>query len=101
MNCIILLLLLSCCGWGGNTGCGCGCRRSGCCGDARPRREEKPERRECGRQPRPDREDEGCGCGGSRKENEHCDMPGMIPPPWQEYPGFPRRDEGCGCDSRD
>jgi hypothetical protein len=25
----------------------------------------------------------------------------MIPPPWQEYPGFPHRDDRCGCESGD
>ncbi len=115
MNCIILLLLLSC----------CGCGRGGCCEDVRPyrdgkhdrgngcrreegrredcrredcRREERREKEECGcREPRR----EGGDCGGPRHEKERCDSPGMIPPPWQEYPGFPHRDDRCGCESGD
>lgn len=147
MNCIILLLLLGCCGgWGNESGCSDNC---GCCGrsdkrersdcarkrpepcDRRPepcgcdgRREEPcdrgrerscpgPERcnteREsncCDRRPdpcdcereRPCREPEPCGCA---REERDCDAPssGLIPPPWQDYPRFPRRDNGDGCES--
>lgn len=37
----------------------------------------------------------GCSC--MERENT-SDGPGMIPPPWQEYPKFPRRDRGEECD---
>ncbi len=119
MNCIVLLLLLSCCGGWGNGGgctgnCGCGnrhdhtdCRRPGHNHGCRPmpcdcHEKERPccepcddgcrkQKPCCG--PEPDRcakEERECG----------CDSPssGMIPPPWQDYPKFPRRDEDCGCE---
>lgn len=80
MNYFILLLLL------------------GCCGSA-------PAGRDCGR----GREREGRCCAGqggrtafqreTERERECCDVPGMIPSPWQEYPKFPRRDNGEECDA--
>lgn len=100
MNCIILLFLLGCCrGWGngrncrgcsGNA-CGCGARTdSGCgCGNGRNRdmAQRNFDRGDCGcGNPEP----EDCGC--RQEERECCDVPGMIPPPWQDYPPFPRRD---------
>lgn len=111
MNCIILLFLLGCCGGWGN-GCrgmgSCGCagrniREGQCCGRTE-------ERGNCGcREERRHCKEEGCGCedrhsheedcGCERRERESCAVPGMIPPPWQEYPGFPRRDEKDDCDS--
>nr|WP_300835451.1 hypothetical protein [uncultured Acetatifactor sp.] len=127
MNCIVLLLLLSCCGgWGNDCGCGnrCGCgngrdccgrqeHRHGChekerpcsdgCGARDGRRERpccEPYDDGCGRErPRCEPCDDGCG----REERDcGCDAPssGMIPPPWQDYPKFPRRDNGedCGCE---
>lgn len=121
MNCIILLLLLSCCGGcGSDCGCGNNCRpvrrmADGCgtgtgrresgrrpepcgCEERRPCREPEP----CGcEENRPCREPEPCGCEENRpcREPEPCDNPGMIPPPWQEYPKFPRRN-GCeDCES--
>lgn len=140
MNCIILLLLLSCCGGcGGDRGCGNNCRpvrredrMEDCgCGTGTGRRESG--RRESGRRPepcgceerrscrepepcgceerRPCREQEPCGCEERRpcrepepcrcdeREREGCDSPGMIPPPWQEYPKFPRRNDCEDCES--
>lgn len=121
MNCIILLFLLGCCGgWGngcGRTGnCGCG-GRSGCggqnCGRMGNMRncgcreeEQRQEDGDCGCEESHDhhhhhhhheQEEEGCGC--ERNERESCDVPGMIPPPWQEYPSFPRRDNQDNCES--
>ena len=111
MNCIVLLLLLSCCGCGnGSCGNGCGCRGTGHgnrmdCATPHHRRARhgdsgcgrKPE--PCGCEPeRPCPKPEPCGC--AREERE-CDAPssGLIPPPWQDYPKFPHRDEECGCES--
>lgn len=110
MNCIILLLLLGCCGGWGNDGCSCaacgdnGCRRGVCRG-------RMTERRDCGRGEPCGRDcdrdrgrGEPCGrdcdrdCGCAQDDRESCDVPGMIPPPWQEYPKFPRRDRGEDCE---
>lgn len=114
MNCIILLLLLGCCG-GGN-GCGtsdrnrcCGtchndCRRMngcqrdmtpGCREEKRCEREREMRRDDCCEEERHDYDREGCGC--AQRGNDGCEGPGMIPPPWQEYPRFPRRDKEEGC----
>lgn len=89
MNCLWILLLLSCCGQNtfGN-GCNCGRGRAastGGCGCARERQEERRARRE-------ER---------SAEENNSCDIPGMIPPPWKEYTGFSGRtsQDDCGCDA--
>lgn len=127
MNCFILLLLLSCCRCGnGCSGGGCGCmsgdsccRREGRrnsdrgCGSCRQEMGRKPGCREerhdhdgCGcREERHDHD--GCGCREERRDHDGCDcrendgreMQGMIPPPWQEYPRFPRRDGGGDCES--
>lgn len=127
MNCIFLLLLLGCCGGRGNDCCcmpagrnSCGNRRCGgsCERDCDMPKCDRPrhchERRECDRrepgctdpcrrqeeccceEKRPCREAEGCGC--AREERDGCDSPGMIPPPWQEYPKFPRRDCDADCE---
>lgn len=151
MNCIILLLLLGCCGGWGNDGCGrmtnrgnC-CGREACCNKMPDRRDRDCDRREpcgrdcdrdcdredscrgdrdrdcdrgdscrgdrgrdcdrresCGRE-RENRQDDCCceersACGCAQDERESCDVPGMIPPPWQEYPRFPRRDRGEDCE---
>ncbi len=127
MNCFILLLLLSCCRCGnGCSGGGCGCmsgdsccRREGRrnsdrgCGSCRQEMGRKPGCREerdvhdgCGcREERHDHD--GCGCREEKRDHDGCDcrendgreMQGMIPPPWQEYPRFPRRDGGGDCES--
>lgn len=127
MNWIILLLLFGCgcgngCGSCGNScgnsrgGCGsnggCGCN-SGCgngnnsscnnrpscrCERAREAtREAREDAREALRDVREARE----------REQAVCDGPGMVPPPWQDYPPMPRRgedrrgeerrDSDCGC----
>ncbi len=123
MNCIFLLLLLGCyggCGNGRGCGNGCGCWNGmDCCGrperggchEHRHHRHEKekpccePRNDGCGGRDdgreRPCCEPEPCGC--AREEREcGCDAPssGIIPPPWQDYPRFPRRDNGedCGCE---
>lgn len=126
MNWIILLLLFGCggscgrgigcnndcsCGdrrmndCGCNTGCGCGgngrtdrsnnngCRECACAREAV--REAKEDVREALRDVREARE----------REQAACDGPGMVPPPWQDYPPMPRRDMGrdddrdCGCNN--
>ena len=85
---------------------GCGCREErhdhdgcGCC-------EERRDHDGCGcREERHDHD--GCGCREERRDHDGCDcrendgreMQGMIPPPWQEYPRFPRRDGGGDCES--
>ncbi len=106
MNCIILLLLLGCCGgwrYGGGNCCG---ERNVNCGGRRGSRERCNFKEECGRErsqgdcgcreERGERDRNDCGC--AREERERCDVPGMIPPPWQEYPGFSHRDKGDDCD---
>ncbi len=117
MNCIFLLLLLGCCGgWGNDRGCGngCGCGNGrGCCGRPEQGRGGRHEHRhDCHEKERPRCEpcNDGCAarpapepCGCAREEREcGCDAPssGIIPPPWQDYPRFPRRDNGedCGCE---
>ncbi len=83
---------------------GCGCEdirndRGGCgCEDVRNDRGGcEEERRGCGCGREEDRHDhDGCGC--TEREN-NSDSSGMIPPPWQDYPRFPRRDNGNECDS--
>lgn len=102
MNCIILLFLLSCCGGWGNGGCCCGrnnnccpdCRRaSNCCGKEpiRPLSDRKQD--DCGcEEESHSPHDNDCGCESNERERECCDVSGMVPPPWQEYPSFPRRD---------
>ena len=136
MNCIFLLLLLSCCGGWGNGCCGDSCRGNGCCrnddrgngcgcretgrgnrmdgccdgrdradrgcGDRDHDRHHESRHSEpcCREQERPCPEPEPCGC--AREERAcDCDGPssGIIPPPWQEYPRFPRRDNGENCES--
>ncbi len=113
MNCIILLLLLSCCGGWGNGGTCCNAGNNvNCCG-----RENRRDRGMCGRGP--DRRPEECGCAEEKpscenrdrdcdcernereRERENCDVSGMVPPPWQEYPGLSRRDnrDDNDCDS--
>ncbi|MCI9436679.1 MAG: hypothetical protein HFH85_05835 [Lachnospiraceae bacterium] len=111
MNCFILLLLLGCCGWGNGcsgSGCnGCGMRRNDCCRGNGGRRDITPGCREdrcCEREcdqrcescceEKPHDHDD-CGCG--QRGNDNCEGPGMIPPPWQEYPRFPRRDRDEDC----
>lgn len=115
MNCIIVLLLLSCCGGWGSNGCGisdnCGCNSNRECGCRNSRghscRRESEGRNNEGRGCEPvmpfrdhhERMSEDCGCG--QPDDKNCDGPGMIPPPWQEYPQFPRRGGGetCDCES--
>lgn len=112
MNWIILLLLFGCggCGWncGRSTGCsndcgcnngcgcesgrssrGCGCSNSRECACAREAvREAREDVREALRDVREAKE----------REQAACDGPGMVPPPWQDYPPMPRRDMGCDDD---
>lgn len=119
MNCIILLLLLSCCsGWGNGGGCCNGWNNNDGCGDCgcrvpvrRAPERRGPERRGADRRPdeccceeeKHSRDNCGCEKEERERERESCEVQGMIPPPWQEYPGFPRResrsDENCdACD---
>ncbi|MCI9141829.1 MAG: hypothetical protein HFH87_04295 [Lachnospiraceae bacterium] len=115
MNCLILILLLGCCGGWGNNSCyrtdNCGsCRKE--CGMNLPRRK-CPPKEPCGR--RPDRTPDSCGCQEERavckeempccdnfsrdqNERESCDI-GLIPPPWQDYPKFPHHDDDGECES--
>ena len=113
MNCFILLLLLGCCRGGNgcqvsdNRGCGCGehrsdCRRTddcrrdtmpGCRGENCCERERDKRSDSCREEERHDHDD--CGC--AQRGNDDCEGPGMIPPPWQEYPRFPRRDKDNDC----
>ncbi len=121
MNCIVLLFLLGCCGgWGNRSGCGtgncgCGCgndccgndrdrgRRDGCCGNGRDVRGLPCDRgtpgrgRDCGCMEEHRHEHDDCGCAADVRES--CEVPGMIPPPWQEYPGFHHRDGGEDCEA--
>ena len=82
----------------------CGCEKEPCGRGLEPR--------ECDRRPEPcDRRPEPCGCEEERpcRKEERCgcmdgersggDGPGLIPPPWQEYPQFPRRDNRENCES--
>ncbi len=138
MNCIILLLLLSCCSGWGDSGCGnrsgAGClsdRRDTCRGDSgrrggrgnndrrdNDRRDGNRMQEDCGcmegrnsnegrnsmeerrsREEKHAHENSDCGC---ENEMENRETRGIIPPPWQEYPGFPRRDgknDGDDCES--
>lgn len=134
MNCLWIILLLSCfggCGWNLNSGCGsnCGCnggRNNGCCGsDSRDCGKDRQRNRcrravdkaveECGgeravmrtlkghdcdcaadcrdmRETRVEREDR-------MSDNNSCDVPGMNPPRWQDFPevsSSPVHDD-CGC----
>lgn len=110
MNCLILILLLGCCGGWGNSCCA---TRSGeiCSGKSgrnfqgrkfpveepcSGRTNRMPE--DCGcRQERFEAKNDACGC--ERDERESCDV-GMIPPPWQEYPKFPHHHDDEGeCES--
>lgn len=125
MNCIILLFLLGCCGgWGNGCGRSCGCHSCGCdcdrCGDGgrgncgcgraddcrgngRGRgtmpgccdRRDSDRRGGCEEEHHHKHED--CGCAADSRES--CGVPGMIPPPWQEYPGFSHRDDRDDCEA--
>lgn len=114
MNCIILLFLLGCCGGWGNGCCGRGCggRRScGCdhvderCGSGRERgampgccdRRDSGRRNDCGCEEERRHEHEDCGCAADARES--CEVPGMIPPPWQEYPRFSHRQDKDDCEA--
>ncbi|MCI8286747.1 MAG: hypothetical protein HFH89_03625 [Lachnospiraceae bacterium] len=114
MNCLILILLLGCCGGWGNNSCGCRTKNdSNCCGECtvNPPRKKCPPKEPCGR--RPDtcdcreerdccREEKPCcdknPCDCEQNEREGCDM-GLIPPPWQDYPKFPHHDNREDCES--
>ena len=65
----------------------CGRQKECCCQEERP----------CCEEERPCREADECGCG--REDRDGREAPGMIPPPWQEYPRFPRRDGGEDCEA--
>lgn len=74
------------CGRGNDCGCGNNCRE---CASARQAvREAKEDAREALRDVREAKE----------REQAVCDGPGMVPPPWQDYPPMPRRDNDCGND---
>lgn len=115
MNCILVLLLLGCCGgWGNGNGCDCcavpydncdcrrGARRESC--DGRNSGFGNPDRRNHGRRPDgcgcekvpPVRESSDCGCGQNDREDNG---PGLIPPPWQDYPKFSHHDNCDDCES--
>lgn len=104
MNCIIVLLLLGCWGGCGNGGFGRRGSREGCGCEGRGafvrRKENGRDERRCpcrgSQERRSDDRDGGCSCG--QPESQSCDGSGMIPPPWQEYPQFPRRNGGEDCD---
>lgn len=110
MNCLFILLLLSCCGnFGGICGCnngndnncGCGCENANdSCGE-RERREERRERREERREScdisdaRPSNwSDCGCDNDSSRRNDSRNNSPR------QDFPGF-NRGETCGCENQD
>ena len=122
MNCILLLLLLCSCGnrFCAEAGQACGrqedsscqpdrhcacepCRERDVCDMARGRDEGYGREQEdnckrgmdesCGRS-----RDESCGILRDRDEGcqrEHCDMPGITPPPWNNRN---MRGETCGCE---
>lgn len=86
----------------GNNDCGCGSGRGDRSGNNNRRecacareavREAKEDVREALRDVREARE----------REQAVCDGPGMVPPPWKEYPSMPRRDmerdDDCGCNN--
>lgn len=50
---------------------------------------------DCGCEEEHNHDHDDCGCSANNRES--CEVPGMIPPPWQEYPAFPRRDRNDGC----
>lgn len=120
MNCLWIILLLSCFG-----GCGCsnngrrggdccdnGCgndNRGGCGQRNRCRRAVEKAVDECGSERAvmntlKDR-DGGCmpekPCRPEPRENNSCDVPGMNPPHWQDFPEVSRSSshDDCGCDS--
>lgn len=57
----------------------------------------KPEPCGC-EQERPCQEPAPCGCAREERECEGTSS-AIIPPPWQDYPKFPRRDNGECCES--
>lgn len=102
MNCIVLLLLLSCCGNSNNVRGGRDdCRR----GEERPGRDE----RDCDRDRDRDRD---CGRERERGERDRCDIPGISPswndggcdvrpePRRQDFSNF-GRGETCGCEGKE
>lgn len=89
MNCLIILLLLNCCG-----GRNCGCGNSNC-GRGQTGSRTGRNRSECSCNQSGERASERRA--EERREEKSCDIPGMIPPPWQEYP-MPRR-ESCDCEN--
>ena len=100
------MLLLGCCGKHGNSCLSCdrNCRE-------RKRECRERDERNCGCERRRF-SDNDCGCAREaareavrdakeamrdareaiRDAKEQCDTPGMVPPPWQDYPPMPRRD---------
>ncbi|MCM1056146.1 MAG: hypothetical protein NC517_00845 [Firmicutes bacterium] len=101
MNWIILLLLFGCGGCNSGRSNSCGCGSGGNCNNGRGEcdsarcacareavREAREDVREALRDVREARE----------REQAVCDGPGMVPPPWQDYPPMPRRDMGCDDD---
>ncbi|MCM1217562.1 MAG: hypothetical protein NC331_10315 [Lachnospiraceae bacterium] len=129
MNCLWIILLLSCfggCGWnqgGGrgsdrccddNGGCSGGGQRNRCrravdnavdeCGSERAVMRTLNERdRDC------DCGSEKPGCpeareerGGRMADNNSCDVPNMNPPRWQDFPEVSRSSshDDCGCDAQ-
>ena len=139
MNCLWIILLLSCFGGCNNNGgrsgnCGCsnnGGRSGNCCDNDdcggrdgqrnRCRRAVEKAVDECGseravmralRDRDGDCKPEKPGCPEAREEraerrmermadNNSCDVPGMNPPHWQDFPEVSRSSsrEDCGCDS--
>lgn len=114
MNWIILLLLFGCGGCGGSCGRSnnCGCNNNGGCGNGRTDRSCNNSCRECSsarEAVREAKEDVREALRDVREAREReqaaCDGPGMVPPPWQDYPPMPRRDMGhdndrdCGCNN--
>lgn len=94
MNCCWIILLLMFSGRGGFCNNGCAAETNNGCGRERRGRERgndcgcREQENDCGCNEREnDRERRGSDCGRAEenRERECCDIPTMIPQPWQEY----------------
>ncbi len=123
MNCLWIILLLSCFGGCGcNCGTGCGRDNNGCGGCGRDRQKRRCRNAvekavgECGSERAVlktlKERDNDCGCSAEKQEcaeareeraerhmgNNSCDVPGMMPPHWKDFPEVSRSSSHDGCD---